>query len=56
MSGKIIIFGATGGIGEASARRLHSQGRELHLVARNSDALPSLANEIGASFTLADLD
>jgi NAD(P)-dependent dehydrogenase (short-subunit alcohol dehydrogenase family) len=56
MSGKIVIFGATGGIGEASARRLHAQGRELHLVARNHDLLSPLARELGASFTLADLD
>jgi NAD(P)-dependent dehydrogenase (short-subunit alcohol dehydrogenase family) len=56
MSGKIVIFGATGGIGEASARRLHAQGRELHLVARNHDLLSPLASELGASFTLADLD
>ena len=56
MSGKIVIFGATGGIGEASARRLHAQGRKLHLVARNHDLLSPLASELGASFTLADLE
>ena len=56
MSGKIVIFGATGGIGEASARALHQQGRALHLVARKGEALAALAGELGASYTIADLD
>ena len=53
---KILIYGATGGVGEASARALHAQGAELHLVGRRSDAVASLADELGASYTLADLD
>ncbi len=56
MSGKIIVFGATGGIGEASACALHQQGDGLHLVARNGEALAALAGELGASYTIADLD
>ncbi len=54
--GKILIYGATGGIGEASARALRAQGAELHLVGRNADALGSLARELDASMTVADLD
>jgi NAD(P)-dependent dehydrogenase (short-subunit alcohol dehydrogenase family) len=53
---KILIYGATGGIGEASARSLHTQGADLHLVGRRSDAVASLAAELGASYTLADLE
>ena len=54
--GKILIYGATGGIGEASARALHEQGAALHLVGRKAEALASLAGELEASFTVADLD
>jgi short-subunit dehydrogenase len=54
--GKILIYGATGGIGEASARALHAQGAALHLVGRKADVLASLAGELGASYTIADLD
>jgi NAD(P)-dependent dehydrogenase (short-subunit alcohol dehydrogenase family) len=54
--GKILIYGATGGIGEASARALREQGASLHLVGRTAEALASLAGELGASFTVADLD
>jgi NAD(P)-dependent dehydrogenase (short-subunit alcohol dehydrogenase family) len=56
MSGKIVIFGATGGVGAASARALHTAGMPLHLVARKAEALAALANELGASSTAVDLD
>ena len=35
MSGKILIHGAAGGIGEALARLLAAEGRALHLVGRD---------------------
>ena len=56
MSGKILIFGATGGIGAASARALHAQGAALHLVGRKEAELAELAQETGATMSLADLD
>ena len=56
MSGKILIFGATGGIGAASARALHAQGAALHLVGRKEAELAALAQETGATRSLADLD
>ncbi|AFG36993.1 SDR family NAD(P)-dependent oxidoreductase [Spirochaeta africana] len=55
MQKKIVIFGATGGIGSEVARRLRESGCELHLAARNRDALASLADELGADWSAGDV-
>lgn len=55
MSGRIIIFGATGGIGGATARMLHARGRPLHLVAREESSLLPLAQEMDANATVGDV-
>lgn len=55
MSGRIVIFGATRGIGEATARILHGRGRPLHLVARDESRLLPLAQELGADATAGDV-
>lgn len=52
---KIVIFGATGAIGAASARRLHSAGYALHLVGRKEAVLQNLAAELDASLTYGDV-
>ena len=52
---KIVIFGATGGIGSAAARRLNAKGYALHLVGRDENKLKALASELGASMTLGDV-
>ena len=51
----VIIFGGSGGIGAALARRLKSRGVSLHLVARDGNRLSALADELGATFTVADV-
>lgn len=43
-----LIFGATGGVGEALARRLHASGARLALCGRNSESITSLASELRA--------
>ena len=51
----ILIYGATGGIGQALARKLAAQGHSLHLTARNAEKLETLARELGAGHTPGDV-
>jgi len=55
MPAPVVIVGATGGIGEALARRLAAAGRPLHLVARSPERLAPLAESLGAGHALADV-
>ncbi len=50
-----VIYGGSGGVGSAIARRLHQQQRRVHLVARDEARLQALATEIGATFTIGDV-
>ena len=54
MAEKIVIFGATGGMGSASAERLDAAGYDLHLVARDESQLRSMASELDAGWTVGD--
>ena len=56
MAGRILMIGGTGGIGGATARILRARGLDVHLVARDEGHLQSLAGEIGAGFTVADIE
>lgn len=53
---KVLIYGATGGIGGALARRLAAAGRAVHLVGRDAGKLSALAAELGATHSLADVE
>lgn len=55
MAAPVVIIGATGGIGEALARRLGAAGRDLFLIGRNADKLGPLAAGLGASHAVADV-
>jgi NAD(P)-dependent dehydrogenase (short-subunit alcohol dehydrogenase family) len=52
---KVVIFGATGGIGSATARRLKGKGDILHLVGRDQKKVEALAAELDASYTFGDV-
>lgn len=51
----IVITGAAGGLGAATARMAARRGARLTLTGRNADALGALAAELGADVVLADL-
>ena len=55
MTGTVLVYGGTGGIGSALARTLSASGARLHLVARDEGRLERLAAEIGATFTAGDV-
>lgn len=55
MSAPILIYGGTGGVGSALARRLVAAGRPVHLAARDEAKLAALAAEIGAGWTAVDV-
>ena len=44
----IIIFGATGAIGQSIARQLHHEGASVFLAARHEEERQLLASELGA--------
>jgi len=54
-SARVLITGATGGIGHAIARAFHERGAELVLTGRRTDVLDDLAAEIGGKTIAADL-
>ena len=55
MAAPVLIFGATGGIGEALTRRLAAHGTPLFLSARSSDKLSVLAQQVGAAHEAVDV-
>jgi len=52
---RVLLTGATGGLGHAIARALHAKGANLILTGRRVDVLEPLAKELGARSIAADL-
>lgn len=52
---KVLLTGATGGIGHAIARLVHSEGASLVLTGRRAEVLDPLAEELGAVAVSSDL-
>ena len=53
---KVLIFGATGGIGRQIAQDLAQKGVALHLVGREQSDVATLAGQLGASYSHAQAD
>lgn len=54
MTGKVLVYGGSGGIGRAVAEALAARGYGLHLVARDEARLSEAAIALGAGHTIAD--
>ncbi len=50
-----LIFGGSGGIGAALARKLVAGGHTVHLTGRDAGRLEAIALETGAKFTVGDV-
>ena len=52
---KKLILGATGSIGSSLARKIVSEGGEVHLVGRDKISLSKIASELNSTFTSCDV-
>ena len=52
---KKLILGATGSIGSALAKKIVSDGGQVHLVGRDDSKLSALASELDVTFTTCDV-
>ena len=52
---RVLLTGATGGLGQAIARALAARGRSLVLTGRRAEVLEPLARETGGRVVVSDL-
>lgn len=55
MAKRIVVTGASSGIGAATVRLLREQGADVFAVARRADRLQQVADQTGATAVVADL-
>ncbi len=55
MKPTMIIYGASGAIGSATAKILYDRGFSVHLVGRNEKKLVSLGSDLNAGITIGDV-
>ena len=55
MSGKYLIFGATGSIGSSLVEKLYIEKKDCHLIGRNEEELKKIAEKFNYSFSICDV-
>ena len=55
MSDKYLVSGATGAIGSSLAAQLKESSHDVHLIARNEDEVKAISEELGCSYSVADV-
>ena len=55
MSGKYLIFGATGNIGSNLAEKLYNSDQDIHLIGRNKEELKSLSEKFKCTYSVVDV-
>ena len=53
MSGKYLIFGATGSIGSNLSKMMAENNKDVQLIGRSEESLKSISSETGCKFTAA---
>ncbi len=55
MSGKYLIFGATGSIGSNLAKLMANKNQDVQLIGRDENGLNSLSSELGCKYNVVDV-
>ena len=55
MTGKILIFGATGAVGSSLAKLLNENSIATHLIGKNEEEISRLSEETNGSYSVADV-
>ena len=55
MTGKILIFGATGAVGSSLAKLLNENSISTHLIGKNEEEISKLSEETNGSYSVTDV-
>tara|TARA_B100000945_G_scaffold246473_1_gene202809 strand:+ start:3359 stop:4075 length:717 start_codon:yes stop_codon:yes gene_type:complete len=55
MGNKILIFGATGGVGSSLAKLMSNGSNSCHLIGKNEEEISRLSDEMGFTYSTADV-
>ena len=55
MSGKYLIFGATGSIGSNLSKMMAENNEDVQLIGRDEENLKNISSETGCKYTVVDV-